>query len=89
MCFPAMQQLMSPCVAEDAQGELQGAIASTISLTAIIGPTLMTGVFAAYADARGPFFPGAPFVVAAGLMAGAVTVLTITLLRHAGQPSAA
>jgi len=46
-------------------------------------------VFAAYADARGPFFPGAPFVVAAGLMAGAVTVLTITLLRHAGQPSAA
>jgi len=89
MCFPAMQQLMSPCVAEDAQGELQGAIASTISLTAIIGPPLMTGVFAAYADARGIFFPGAPFVVAAGLMAGAVTVLTVTLLRHAGQPSAA
>lgn len=89
MCFPAMQQLMSPRVAEDAQGELQGAIASTISLTAIIGPPLMTGVFAANADAQGPFFPGAPFVVAAGLMAGAVTVLTVTLLRHAGQPSAA
>lgn len=83
MCFPAMQQLMSPRIAEDAQGELQGAIASTISLTAIIGPPVMTGVFAAFADSRGPFFPGAPFVLAAGLMACAVTVLAVTLLRHA------
>jgi MFS transporter, DHA1 family, tetracycline resistance protein len=83
LCFPAMQQLMSPRVPEDAQGELQGAIASTISLTAIIGPPLMTGVFAAYADAQGPFFPGAPFVLAAGLMAGAVAVLAVTLSRHA------
>ncbi|MFN3818434.1 MFS transporter [Blastomonas sp.] len=83
MCFPAMQQLMSPRIAEDAQGELQGAIASTISLTAIIGPPVMTGMFAAFADSRGPFFPGAPFVLAAGLMACAVTVLAVTLLRHA------
>jgi DHA1 family tetracycline resistance protein-like MFS transporter len=82
MCFPAMQQLMSPRVAEDAQGELQGAIASVISLTAIIGPPMMTGVFAAYADDRGLLFPGAPFVLAAGLMAGAVAVLVVTLARH-------
>ncbi|MCG6119669.1 MAG: MFS transporter, partial [Blastomonas sp.] len=82
MCFPAMQQMMSPRIAEDAQGELQGAIASVISLTAIIGPPVMTGVFAAFADGRGPLFPGAPFVLAAGLMACAVTVLTFTLLRH-------
>jgi DHA1 family tetracycline resistance protein-like MFS transporter len=83
MCFPAMQQLMSPRVPEDAQGELQGAIASVISLTAIIGPPLMTGVFAAYADATGLFFPGAPFVLAAGLMVSAITVLGWTLNRHA------
>lgn len=89
MCFPAMQQLMSPRVAEDAQGELQGAIASTISLTSIIGPPLMTGVFAAYADAQGPYFPGAPFILAAGLMAGAVTVLAITLSRHARREAMA
>ena len=82
MCFPAMQQLMSPRVAEDAQGELQGAIASVISLTAIIGPPMMTGVFAAYADDHGLLFPGAPFLLAAGLMAGAVTVLAVTLTRH-------
>lgn len=85
MCFPAMQQLMSPRVPEDAQGELQGAIASVISLTAIVGPPLMTGVFAAYADDKGPFFPGAPFVLSAGLMVGAVAVLAATLLRHVGR----
>jgi DHA1 family tetracycline resistance protein-like MFS transporter len=89
MCFPAMQQLMSPRIPEDAQGELQGAIASVISLTAILGPPMMTGVFAAYSDSSGPVFPGAPFVLAAGLMAGAVVVLTVTLLRHGtGQPAA-
>lgn len=85
MCFPSLQQLMSPRVPEDAQGELQGAIASVIGLTAIIGPPIMTGVFAAYADPQGTFFPGAPFVLAAGLMVAAVLVLAVTLLRHARQ----
>jgi MFS transporter, DHA1 family, tetracycline resistance protein len=83
MCFPAMQQLMTERVDDDAQGELQGAIASTISLTAIIGPPVMTGVFGAYADRQGVFFPGAPFVVAAGLMVVAVLILASTLRRHA------
>ncbi len=88
MCFPAMQQLMSPRVGEDAQGELQGAIASVISLTAIIGPPVMTGVFAAYADDRGTVFPGAPFVLAAGLMACAVIMLAVTLVRHGRNETA-
>ncbi len=87
MCFPAMQQLMTTRVAEDSQGELQGAIASTIGLTAIIGPPTMTGVFGAYADARGVFFPGAPFVLAAALMIVAATILVTTLRRH--MPAAA
>jgi MFS transporter, DHA1 family, tetracycline resistance protein len=83
MCFPAMQQLMTERVDDDAQGELQGAIASTVSLTAIIGPPVMTGVFGAYADGQGAYFPGAPFVVAAGLMVVAVIVLVSTLRSHA------
>ena len=83
MCFPAMQQLMTERVDDDAQGELQGAIASTISLTAIIGPPVMTGVFGHYADGQGVYFPGAPFVVAAGLMVVAVAVLASTLRRRA------
>ncbi len=85
MCFPAMQQLMSERIEDDAQGELQGAIASTVSMTAIIGPPVMTGVFAAYADGEGLVFPGAPFVLAAALMVGAVAVLSVTLLRYGGD----
>lgn len=83
MCFPAIQQLMSSQIEEDAQGELQGAVASTLSLTSVIGPPLMTGVFGAYADKQGLFFPGAPFVLAACLMIVAISVLSLTLHRHA------
>lgn len=83
MCFPAMQQLMTQRIPEDAQGELQGSIASTISLTSILGPPIMTGVFGAYADDTGLYMPGAPFVLSAALMLVAVVVLAATLRRHA------
>ena len=83
LTFPAMQSLMTTRIAEDAQGELQGAIASVVSLTAIVGPPAMTGVFGAYADDVGLFFPGAPYMLAAALMVAAVITLWITLKRHA------
>lgn len=63
--FPALQQMMSERIAEDAQGELQGAVASTMSMTSIFGPIVMTSVFAAYADDKGLHLPGAPFILAA------------------------
>ncbi|MEP5726553.1 MAG: hypothetical protein ABJ311_09070, partial [Erythrobacter sp.] len=63
--FPAMQQMMSVRISEDAQGELQGAIASTMSITSIIGPVVMTMTFGYFADAKGLYFPGAPFILAA------------------------
>jgi MFS transporter, DHA1 family, tetracycline resistance protein len=59
-----MQGLMSDKVDEDAQGELQGAVASMISLTSIVGPILMTRVFAHFSDDKGLQFPGAPFLLA-------------------------
>ena len=89
MTFPAMQQLMTASIGEDAQGELQGAIASTMSMTAVIGPPLMTGIFGAYADDTGFYFPGAPFILAAILTGIASFILFVTLRRHAGSPSAA
>lgn len=82
LCFPAMQQMMSSRVEEDAQGELQGSIASTISLTAILGPPVMTGVFARFADPVGIYFPGAPFILSTVLIAIAVMILAMTLRRH-------
>lgn len=83
LTFPAMQSLMTGKVAEDAQGELQGAIGSVVSLTSIVGPPAMTGVFGAYADSTGLYFPGAPYMLAATLMTIAVAMLWQTLRRHA------
>ena len=83
LTFPAMQSLMTTRIAEDAQGELKGAIASIVSLTAILGPPAMTGVFGAYSDNVGLLFPGAPYMLATALMVAAVFTLWLTLKRHA------
>jgi MFS transporter, DHA1 family, tetracycline resistance protein len=82
LTFPAMQSLMTMEVAENAQGELQGAIASMISLTAVIGPPIMAGLFGHFADGVGSYFPGAPFLLAAALLSVGALVLVITLRRH-------
>ncbi len=70
--FPAIQGLMSHKVDPDAQGELQGAVASMISITAIIGPLVMTQLFQHFADDSGLLLPGAPFLLAALLTCFAI-----------------
>lgn len=85
--FPAMQQMMSTRIAEDAQGELQGAVASMISLTSIFGPVMMTAVFGAYADRQGFYFPGAPFILGACLMVISVGIYAITVRRYYRTPA--
>jgi DHA1 family tetracycline resistance protein-like MFS transporter len=65
---PATQALLSREVGADAQGELQGSLASLGSITAIAGPILGTSLFARYAPAAAsPRVPGAPFFAAAAL----------------------
>jgi MFS transporter, DHA1 family, tetracycline resistance protein len=81
LAYPAMQSLMTDAVPENAQGELQGAIASTISLTAIAGPIVMSGVFEHFADETGSYFPGAPFILATGLLTLAILLYRITIGR--------
>lgn len=81
MSFPAMQQMMSERISEDAQGELQGAIASAISMTSIIGPVMMTATFGHFADDKGLFFPGAPFALSAGIGVAAILMLAWNLGR--------
>lgn len=66
--FPAMQAMMSASVERDAQGALQGAIASSGALTAIIGSIVVTQIFEHFVDRRGPIFPGAPFLFSALLL---------------------
>lgn len=75
MTFPAMQGLMTARISEDAQGELQGSIASTISLTSIIGPIIMTQIFGAFSDRQGLYFPGAPYILSILLLGVAILLL--------------
>ncbi len=81
MAFPAMQQMMSERISEDAQGELQGAVASTISITSIIGPVMMTSTFGQFADGEGLFLPGAPYLLASVILVAGIGLLTQTLAR--------
>lgn len=73
--MPNANALMSQRIPPDAQGELQGAVASLFSLAAIIGPVVMTQLFGHFSapDAR-PHLPGAAFFMAAGLAAGCLWV---------------
>jgi DHA1 family tetracycline resistance protein-like MFS transporter len=68
LCYPSLNALMSRAASATEQGELQGAVACTYSLTSILGPPLLTQVLSRFsaADAR-IHFPGAAFLVAAAL----------------------
>ncbi len=66
---PALQATISGHVPSNAQGELQGSLTSLMSLTSIIGPLLMTNLFAYFTSVKAPVnFPGAPFVLGGILM---------------------
>jgi len=65
---PAIQGLMSNEVPANEQGELQGSVTSMMSATSIIGPPLMTGLFAFYTSTESEIqFAGAPLLLAAML----------------------
>ena len=64
---PSAQGLMSKRVAATEQGQLQGANASIMGITGMIGPALFTQTFAKFIDGKGVQLPGAPFFLAATL----------------------
>ena len=71
---PALQGLISAQVPPDEQGELQGGLTSLISATGVVGPLLMTNLFAFFTGHDAPIqLPGAPFLL------GAVLVLLATV----------
>jgi DHA1 family tetracycline resistance protein-like MFS transporter len=66
---PGLQAIISGTVPANEQGELQGSLTSIISITSIIGPLVMSNLFAFFTGPIAPFyFPGAPFMLAALLM---------------------
>jgi len=77
---PSIQGLMSQQVPANAQGELQGGVASLYSLSAVVGPPLMTQLFGYFSSGRARVhFPGAAFLCAALLaIAGLLLFLRAT-----------
>lgn len=62
--IPNVQSILSSQVPNNEQGELQGGITSLISVTAVIGPLLMTGSFTFFTKAPEElYFPGIPFFI--------------------------
>ena len=65
---PALQGIISGQVPSNEQGELQGALTSLVSLTAIVGPVMMNSIFAYFSSAEAPLYlPGASFYLASFL----------------------
>jgi len=71
---PAMQGLMTRLVHPSEQGQLQGAQSSLQGIAGMIAPGLFTQTFAWAIAREAVVVPGAPFVVAAGLLATAMVV---------------
>lgn len=81
--WPSLNGLMSQQIPANAQGELQGGLASLGSLAAILGPPLFTQLFGAFSSPDAPVqFPGAPFLAAALL-----ALASAVLLARAMEPS--
>ena len=80
LAYPSMNSLASRSTPADAQGELQGAVASSYSLSSIVGPPLMTQVFGYFSSSAAPvYFPGAAFATAALLTLGSAALLVRAL----------
>ena len=86
LTYPSMNAIASQQIPANAQGELQGAVASLYSLSTIIGPPLMTEIFSRFSDPAAPvYFPGAAFLAAAALTLGCAW-LFLRALRLTPQP---
>jgi len=72
---PSLQSLMTRQIDPTEQGRLQGAVASMGAIAGVLGPYLFTHVYAAGIDpARGGQLPGAPYYLAALVVALALAL---------------
>jgi DHA1 family tetracycline resistance protein-like MFS transporter len=93
---PALQAIMSRAMPANAQGELQGMVGALQGLSMIIGPYVMTQVFAAFIAPGEPLtlagvtllpdgapfrFPGASFVLASCLTAISLVILVFAFQK--------
>jgi len=84
LVMPTTNAFMSHRVQPDAQGELQGGVASLFSLSSILGPPLMTQLFGRFSAPDAPLhIPGAAFVASALLAAMSFLIYSWTTRTHA------
>ena len=84
----AIQALTTQLVAPDQQGQLQGATNSVNSIAQMVGPFLFTLTFAYFISDQAPFkMPGAPFLLAAALLALGLVIAWRTLAGRKHEPS--
>ena len=75
LAAPATQALITQQVGADVQGRIQGALMSLVSLAGIIGPAVFAGAFGLFISGRAPVHaPGAPFLIAAAMLAAAALI---------------
>jgi DHA1 family tetracycline resistance protein-like MFS transporter len=79
-----MQALMTQRVKPSEQGQLQGALSSMRGISGMVGPLLFTQIFAVAIRGGGlPHLPGAPYLLSAVLIVGAL----LLSLRVARRPA--
>ncbi len=85
---PALTAMMSHEAPEDAQGEIQGGIASLQSIGMLLGTVLFAQVFGWFAEpGRAAIVPGAPFLLAAIMLAGTLAFfLSLREIRSVTPP---
>jgi len=83
---PTLTALAANTVDEDRQGMVQGVIASLASLAAVLAPLSFTPLFGVFvSDAAPVYWPGAPFLLSACLVA---VILPIAVRQGRGAPRA-
>jgi DHA1 family tetracycline resistance protein-like MFS transporter len=73
---PSLMAMLSRRATPETQGEIQGISAMALGLGSIAGPLVLTSPMAYFTGSSAPFyFPGAPFVIAAGFGIAALVML--------------
>jgi len=80
---PALQAVIASQVPANQQGEIQGTLTSLISVSAIVGPPMMSLVFYYFTHDEAPFkFAGAPFILGGFGMLLSTIVAYYSLKKH-------
>jgi len=85
--MPTTQGLLSHRVEHNAQGELQGAVASLFSLSSIVGPPLLSHLFSYFTSPSAPMqLPGAAFFASAVLALAALAIYWAVTREESAVP---